>query len=104
MEEVDVDEGIEMGEGDDNEPEEDDSDIEATQHENAQLLQRIEKSRSGVHTPNEAEVIKSIDLINFMVPSLRAASHISVTVVFTYRSEIESISSSVTMGPGNRLS
>ena len=51
------------------EDEGDDSDIEATQHENAELLKRIENNKSGAHRANEAEVIKSIDLINFMVSS-----------------------------------
>ena len=65
IEEVEIDDGIEMA--DVEEEDGDDSDVEATQHENAALLQRIEESRSGVNKVNEAEVIKSIDLINFMV-------------------------------------
>ena len=64
IEQVEIDDGIEMA---DVEEDGDDSDMEATQHENAALLQRIEESRSGVNKANEAEVIKSIDLINFMV-------------------------------------
>ena len=66
MEEVDIDEGIVVG-GDGDEDDGDESDIEATQHEAAELLKRIEKSRTGTHKPNEAEGIKSIDLVNFMV-------------------------------------
>lgn len=77
IEEVEIDDGIEMGDIDE-EDEGDDSDVEATQHENTQLLQRIENSRSGVHKANEAEVIKSIDLINFMVFTLLIVADFSV--------------------------
>jgi hypothetical protein len=96
MELVDVDEGIVVGE-DVDEDDGDDSDVEATQHETAELLKRIEKNKTGSHEPNEAEVIKSIDLINFMVfTALFLLSDISVTVAFTSLLETRSILSSAT--------